>query len=130
MKQRKILAIVLAAMMLMSLLAGCGSSSGNTPAAPAAPAAEPAAPAAPASQGSTAPVEGPTANTGDLAGKTIALSSQHLGNQFNQGVLAGVTEQAKKPIPPSRWPTWRTSWPWALTPSSSAAAKALPLRTS
>ena len=93
MTHRKILAIVLAAMMLMSLLAGCGSSSGNTPAAPAA---EPAAPAAPASQGSTAPVEGPTANTGDLAGKTIALSSQHLGNQFNQGVLSGVTEQAKK----------------------------------
>ena len=31
----------------------------------------------------------------DMSGMTIALSSQHLGNQFNQGVLAGVTAQAE-----------------------------------
>ena len=35
-------------------------------------------------------------STGDFSDKTIALSSQHLGNQFNQGVLAGVTAQAEK----------------------------------
>lgn len=31
----------------------------------------------------------------DMSDKKIALSSQHLGNQFNQGILEGVTAQAE-----------------------------------
>lgn len=84
MKLRKILSIIMAALMLVSILAGCGNGTSNPP-----PSENP-------SSGSQAPEGSAPVNPGDLAGKKVALSSQHLGNQFNQGILAGVTAQAEQ----------------------------------
>lgn len=86
---KKLMALLLAIVMVASLVA-CGATS-EAPKAEPAPAPAPADPAAPAENAAAA-----EAPAGDFSNMTIALSSQHLGNQFNQGILAGVTAQAEK----------------------------------
>ena len=86
---KKLMALLLAIIMVASLVA-CGATS-EAPKAEPAPAPAPADPAAPAENAPAA-----EAPAGDFSNMTIALSSQHLGNQFNQGILAGVTAQAEK----------------------------------
>lgn len=88
---KKILALILSLCMVVALCA-CGGSS--APAATETAKTE-AAPAE-STEAAGAAVDAAATTLGDLSGKTIALSSQHLGNQFNQGILSGVTEQAKK----------------------------------
>ena len=92
MKNTKILSMMLVVLFVVSLLSGCGSS---------APAASTTTEQTQEQSGSAeaaaeTAVEEAGVALGDLSGKTIALSSQHLGNQFNQGVLSGVTAQAKE----------------------------------
>ena len=82
---KKIFALILAIMMLVTL-AACGTKAET-------PSAEAAGEAVTESSSETSAEKAPTGNYSD---KTIALSSQHLGNQFNQGILAGVTAQAEK----------------------------------
>lgn len=82
---KKIFALILAIMMLVTL-AACGTKAET-------PSAEVAGEAVTESSSETSAEKAPTGNYSD---KTIALSSQHLGNQFNQGILAGVTAQAEK----------------------------------
>lgn len=84
---KKFLALLLAIIMVVSL-AACGATSEEPKAEPAPAPADSAAPAE-----NAAAAEAPA---GDFSNMTIALSSQHLGNQFNQGILAGVTAQAEK----------------------------------
>lgn len=86
---KKILAIILVIVMLATLFAGCGT---EEPDAPSDTKTEQDA----GTKTGEETVDNLNGVTGDLAGKTIALSSQHLGNQFNQGILAGVTAQAEK----------------------------------
>lgn len=97
------IAMILALVMVGSALAGCGSttndSNGNTVGESGT---EAAGESAGDSDDSTAQASGEKAGEEaveqltDMSGKKIALSSQHLGNQFNQGILAGVTAQAEK----------------------------------
>ena len=84
---KKFLALLLAIIMVVSL-AACGATNEEPKAEPAPAPADSAAPAE-----NAAAAEAPA---GDFSNMTIALSSQHLGNQFNQGILAGVTAQAEK----------------------------------
>ena len=79
---KKLLALVLSLLMIVSMFAACSS---EAPKASAPAASEPAASAPAASE--------PAAGGASGKGLKIALSSQHLTNDFNRGVLAGV--QAK-----------------------------------
>lgn len=104
MKYRKMIAMILALVMVVGALAGCGNtttndSNGNTVDESGT---EAAGESAGDSDDSAASTNGEKAGEeaveqlADMSGKKIALSSQHLGNQFNQGILAGVTAQAEK----------------------------------
>lgn len=82
MKKSKFLALILAAIMVFGLLSGCG----GDPAGQETPGADPNPPAS----GSAQPQ---TPSDGDF---TIGFSSQHLTNDFNRGVLAGVTAKCEE----------------------------------
>lgn len=87
---KKFLAILLALSMIL-IVSACGNGASTATTAPAAGTAAPA-------EGTAAPAEA-TAAADDAqsgAGLKIALSSQHLTNDFNRGVLAGVTAAAEK----------------------------------
>lgn len=103
MNYRRMIAMFLVLVMVGSTLMGCGSntneSNGNT--AEESDAEDSQEDTGEESNSGTQ-AEGEKAgeeaveNLADMSGKKIALSSQHLGNQFNQGILAGVTAQAEK----------------------------------
>lgn len=73
---KKILALVLAISMVFCLLAGCGGEAKDPPA------------------NTEAPTEGSDTPSLDGSGIKIGFSSQHLTNDFNRGVLAGVEAKA------------------------------------
>lgn len=73
---KKILALVLAISMVFCLLAGCGGEAKDPPA------------------NTEAPTAGSDTPSLDGSGIKIGFSSQHLTNDFNRGVLAGVEAKA------------------------------------
>lgn len=91
MKLKRHFALAIALILMLGLFAGCGGDTANSApsAAPSAPASDETPSAAPDSSASTSG-----------AGLKIALSSQHLTNDFNRGILAGVE---------ARPPSWALS---------------------
>lgn len=85
MKLKRHFALAIALILMLGLFAGCGGDTANSApsAAPSAPASDETPSAAPDSSASTSG-----------AGLKIALSSQHLTNDFNRGILAGVEAKA------------------------------------
>lgn len=86
MKMRRIFALVLTLAMICCLFAGCGET--------ASPVKE--APAAVVTEAPKQPEENQAAAAAGGEGLKIALSSQHLTNDFNRGILAGVESMAKE----------------------------------
>lgn len=94
MKYRKLLSIILVMTLICSMTAACGQSnekSGDTVQNTESAAQENTENKEAGENVGEAAVN----QLADMSGKKIALSSQHLGNQFNQGILAGVTAQAE-----------------------------------
>ena len=85
MKLKRHFALAIALILMLGLFAGCGGDTAHSApsAAPSAPASDETPSAAPDSSASTSG-----------AGLKIALSSQHLTNDFNRGILAGVEAKA------------------------------------
>lgn len=88
---KKLVAFLLAALLVLTL--GCSATPTADSSDAAAPAANEATAETSGAEAAEAATEAAVNNDGKL---TIALSSQHLTNDFNRGVLAGVTAKAEE----------------------------------
>ena len=84
MNLKRHIATALSLVLMLGLFAGCGEKPST-----ATPAPQPSAPA-----GQETPAPAPEGGAASGAGLKIALSSQHLTNDFNRGILAGVEAKA------------------------------------